>query len=156
MDQENSHFDRELPPDLIPARMLNEYVYCPRLAYMMWVQGEFAHSADTVEGAIRHQRVDRKSGNLTGPDSESEKIHARSVALSSNQLGITAKIDMVEGGAEGVFPVDYKKGKRPHVAAGAYDPERVQVCVQGLLLREHGYISDFGFLYFIGSRERVK
>jgi hypothetical protein len=27
---------------LLPVRMLNEYVYCPRLAYLMWVQGEFA------------------------------------------------------------------------------------------------------------------
>lgn len=24
---------------LIPVRMLNEYVYCPRLACLMWVQG---------------------------------------------------------------------------------------------------------------------
>jgi hypothetical protein len=38
----------EIP--LIPARMLNEYVYCPRLGYLMWVQGEFAHSADTAGG----------------------------------------------------------------------------------------------------------
>jgi len=26
---------------LRPARMLNEYVYCPRLAYLEWVQGEW-------------------------------------------------------------------------------------------------------------------
>lgn len=39
---------------LIPVRMVNEYVYCPRLAYMMWFQEEFTLSADTVEGAIRH------------------------------------------------------------------------------------------------------
>ncbi|MFT3792762.1 MAG: CRISPR-associated endonuclease Cas1 [Rudaea sp.] len=32
---------------LIPARMLNEHVYCPRLAYLEWVQGEWADSADT-------------------------------------------------------------------------------------------------------------
>ncbi len=28
-------------PELIPARMLNEFAYCPRLAYLEWVQGEF-------------------------------------------------------------------------------------------------------------------
>ena len=40
----------ELSPEapLIPVRMVNEYVYCPRLAYLEWVQGEFAHSADTA------------------------------------------------------------------------------------------------------------
>ena len=36
-----------LPPGapLLPARMVNEYVYCPRLAYLEWVQGEWAESA---------------------------------------------------------------------------------------------------------------
>jgi CRISPR-associated protein Cas1 len=140
----------------VPARILNEYVYCPRLAYMMWVQAEFAHNADTVEGAIRHKRVDQASGKLPEEAGETEKIHARSVHLTSERLGLTAKIDLVEGSAGGVQPVDYKKGKRPHVAAGAYDPERVQICAQGLLLREHGFNSDCGFLYFAGSKERVK
>ncbi len=141
---------------LIPVRMVNEYVYCPRLAYMMWVQGEFAHSADTVEGAIRHKRVDKEKGKLPAKTTDDEKIHAQSVALSSETLGLTAKIDLVEGVGQEVQPIDYKKGKRPHVPAGAYAPERVQVCAQGLLLREHGFTTDFGILYFAGSKERVK
>ncbi|MBI4190851.1 MAG: CRISPR-associated endonuclease Cas1 [Betaproteobacteria bacterium] len=89
----------ELAPEapLIPVRMVNEYVYCPRLAYLEWVQGEFAHSADAVDGAIKHKRVDKKSGNLPEQPDEAEKIHARSVALSSMRLGITAKLDLVEG-----------------------------------------------------------
>ena len=39
-------------PELVPARMLNEYAYCPRLAYLEWVQGEFADSVDTIEGSL--------------------------------------------------------------------------------------------------------
>jgi len=142
--------------DLVPARMLNEYVYCPRLAYLMWVESEFAHSADTVEGAIRHKRVDKKAGVLPEEGQETDKVHSRSVHLSSERLGLTAKIDLVEGGPDGVYPVDYKKGKRPHVPGGAYDPERVQVCAQGLLLREHGFVAEYGYLYFVGSKERIK
>ena len=46
-------------PELIPARMLNEFSYCPRLAYLEWVQGEFADSLDTLEGRFGHRRVDR-------------------------------------------------------------------------------------------------
>lgn len=88
------------------------------------------------------------------PDGE-QTIHARSVSLSSERLGLIAKIDMVEGEGEVISPVDYKRGKRPHVAGGAYDPERVQLCAQGLLLREHGYVCDEGSLYFVASRERV-
>ncbi|ACI99325.1 CRISPR-associated protein Cas1 [Rhodospirillum centenum] len=35
---------------LVPARMVNEWVYCPRLAYLEWVEGEWADSGDTVNG----------------------------------------------------------------------------------------------------------
>lgn len=156
---------RELPlafPDLsteaplIPVRMVNEFVYCPRLAYLEWVQGEFAHNAYTVEGAVRHKAVDKPGGTLPEQPDDDERIHARSVALSSIRLGITAKLDLVEGDGTRVMPIDYKRGKRPHVAAGAYDPERVQLCAQGLLLREHGFECDEGVLYFAGSRERVR
>lgn len=28
----------EVVPDLLPARMLNEYAYCPRLFHLEWVQ----------------------------------------------------------------------------------------------------------------------
>ncbi|NLI82292.1 MAG: CRISPR-associated endonuclease Cas1 [Deltaproteobacteria bacterium] len=141
---------------LIPVRMLNEHVYCPRLAYLMWVQGEFAHNEFTVEGVIRHKRVDAGGGVLPEQPEDETKIHARSVSLSSERLGITARIDLVEGEGGVVTPVDYKRGKRPHAAGGAYEPERVQVCAQGLLLREHGFECDQGVLYFTASKERVR
>lgn len=141
---------------LIPLRMVNEFVYCPRLAYLMWVQAEWADSADTVEGRVKHKGVDSGTGKLPEAPEEDERVHARSVSLSSLQLGLTAKLDLVEGEGIYVSPVDYKRGKRPHVEKGAYDPERVQLCAQGLLLREHGFECDSGVLYFVESRERVR
>jgi CRISPR-associated endonuclease Cas1/CRISPR-associated protein Cas4 len=143
---------------LLPARMVNEYQYCPRLAYLEWVQGEWAESSDTVEGRYRHRRVDKPGGELPPADEteEGERIHARSITLSSNRLGLIAKMDLVEGEGTTITPVDYKRGKRPHVPKGAYDPERVQVCVQGLILEEHGYTCPEGILYFVESRERVR
>ena len=143
---------------LVPARMVNEYVYCPRLAYLEWVQGEWADSSDTVEGRHAHRRVNRDGGKLPPPADvdKAEKLHARSVTLSSDRLGVIARMDLIETDRGKVTPVDYKRGKRPHVERGAYDPERVQLCVQGLLLREHGYECDEGVLYFVGSRERVR
>ena len=148
-------FSGDLP--LLPVRMLNEYQYCPRLAYLEWVQGEWAESADTVEGRSVHKRVDQPTGNLPSAeeiDSETH-LHARSVTLSSNRLGLIAKLDLIESNDGVVVPVDYKRGKRPHIASGAYDPERVQVCAQGLILEEHGYTCTEGVLYFAASRERV-
>lgn len=142
---------------LLPARMVNEYQYCPRLAYLEWVQGEWADSGDTVEGRFVHRRVDKPEGDLppAGETQEGERIHARSITLSSNRLGLIAKMDLVEGEGDVVTPVDYKRGKRPHVEKGAYEPERVQLCVQGLILQEHGYTCTQGIIYYAGSRERV-
>lgn len=142
---------------LVPARMVNEYVYCPRLAYLEWVQKEWAESYDTVQGSAAHRRVDKKGGDLpAAEDAEDATIHARSVTLSSVKLGVIAKLDLIEGEGDVVVPVDYKKGKRPHVAKGAYEPELVQLCLQGLILQEHGYTCDEGVLYFVASKERVK
>lgn len=139
----------------IPVRMLNEFVYCPRLGYLEWVQGEFMHNADTVDGVIKHRRVDKGGGILPEKPQEQEHIHARSVSLGSDIIGITAKIDVVDGDGEVVTPVDYKRGKRPHVSGGVYAPEKVQLCAQGLLLREHGFSCDRGIIYFVSSKERV-
>jgi len=143
---------------LLPARMINEYQYCPRLAYLEWVQVEWADSADTVEGRHAHRRVDRPGGNLPASDeaADEERFHARSITLSSTRLGLIARMDLVEGEGSRVTPVDYKRGKRPHVPRGAYDPERVQLCVQGLILEEHGYTCEEGVLCFTESRERVR
>jgi CRISPR-associated protein Cas1 len=149
-----------LRPDqpYVPARMVNEFQYCSRLAYLEWVQGEWAESADTVEGRGFHRRVDGTSGEL--PEAEAigddERIHVRSVTLSSDRLGLIAKLDLVEVEDGAVVPVDYKRCKRPHIAAGAYAPELVQLCVQGLILEDNGYRCAEGVLYFRGSRERVR
>jgi hypothetical protein len=65
--------------------------------------------------------VDAASGELPEPGESGpeERIHARSVTISSQRLGLIAKIDLVEGEGNAVTPVDYKRGKRPHVAKGA-------------------------------------
>ncbi len=142
---------------LVPARMVNEWVYCPRLAYLEWVEGEWAESGDTAEGRRAHVRVDEGGGRLPDPDElGEEKARARSVTLSSERLGVIAKMDVVETGDGLAMPVDFKKGKRPHVAAGAYDPERVQLCVQAMILEDNGYKVEQAALWYAGSRERVR
>src|SRR5689334_22501339 len=75
-------------PEYLPARMLNEFVYCPRLFFYEWVEGVFAHSDDTIEGAIRHDTLGEKPESLTPVhESGGEKIHSRAVALSSDRHG---------------------------------------------------------------------
>ena len=64
------------PTETIPARMLNEFVYCPRLFYYEFVEGVFVESADTLRGKAIHQRVDSGTGALpeaTKPEGRREK-----------------------------------------------------------------------------------
>jgi CRISPR-associated protein Cas1 len=158
-------------PALVPARMINEALYCERLLYLEWAQGEFADNAFTVEGRVAHKRADQPGGKLpaaptpasTTDDAadlpalvtdgnqspparpEPPPYQARTLWLSSERLGITAKIDVVEGDDEGrVVPIEYKRGKAPELPEGAYLPERAQLCAQVLLLRDHGYRCDRG------------
>jgi CRISPR-associated protein Cas4 len=137
--------------------MVNEYVYCPRLAFLEWVDGEWADSGDTEEGRRAHVRIDAGGGKLPAPEEIDAKpdFIARSVMLASETLGIIAKMDLIEGEDGAVTPIDTKKGKRPHVAEGAYDPERVQVCAQALILEDAGYKVADGAIWYAGSRERV-
>ncbi len=98
----------------LPARMLNEFVYCPRLFYYEHVEGIFVESVDTIRGSAIHKRVDSGSGALPAPATlsqsatetnggpnnaeagEASTIHSRSVTLGSERLGVIAKLDLVE------------------------------------------------------------
>jgi CRISP-associated protein Cas1 len=60
------------PMEPLPARMLNEFVYCPRLFYYEHVEGVFVHNADTRRGAALHKRVDAGKGALPAPSRAGE------------------------------------------------------------------------------------
>lgn len=157
-----------VPPALVPARMVNEVLYCERLAYLEWVQGEFADNHFTLDGRLlAHRRVDAKAQPMPEPASTKNASEeepppaerswkARSVWLSSEQLGMTAKVDIVESAADGkVQPVEYKRGRRPSLPEGAWLPERAQLAAQVLLLREHGYACDEAWIWYAEGREKV-
>jgi CRISPR-associated protein Cas1 len=155
-------------PDMIPIRMLNEFTYCSRLGYLEWVEGEWASNLETMEGSFGHRRVDRPSTKAVSKpaaahemaaESDEQKadrpIHTRSLMLSAPAEGLLAKLDLLELQGMEATPVDYKRGKAPAIPEGAYEPERVQLCAQGLILRANGFQCDRGVLYFIGSKKRV-
>src|SRR5436190_18812049 len=85
---------------LVPVRMVNEYVYCPRLAFLEWVDSEWADSGDTEEGRRAHVRVDAGGGKLPAPADIDDRpgFRARPVPRSSEALGISGKTDLREGG----------------------------------------------------------
>ncbi|MEZ4363833.1 MAG: CRISPR-associated endonuclease Cas1 [Kofleriaceae bacterium] len=225
-------------PELVPARMLNEHAYCPRLAHLEWVQGDFTDNADTVDGRFQHRNVDKERGALPtpaaapaaeasepagappteddvsaraakrappapealpatpedvpaspapeplpattednvsaraakragpgartkrgvapAPEAAPEILHSRSVMLSAPGHGLIARMDLLEAEGLAVTPVDYKRGRAPEIPEGAWEPERVQLCAQALILEENGYHVTHGVLYFVASKQRVE
>jgi CRISPR-associated protein Cas1 len=164
----------------IPARMLNEFVYCQRLFYYEYVEGIFVESADTLRGSAIHKKVDSGSGAM--PDAkvdgkaekpaEPEVIHSRSVQLSSERLGVIAKMDLVEvrsvpvSNADDLFsmairevvPVDYKAGAPREGDAGneLWDTDKMQLGLQALILRDNGYTCNEGVIYYRTTKQRVR
>jgi len=142
--------------------MLNEFTYCPRLFYYEHVDGIFVHNQETVEGAIVHRRVDSKEDEFPPPEELAESpgtTRSRSIMLASDRYGVVAKMDLIESDGERVTPVDYKRGRPRESADGlpeAWDPERVQMAVQALILRDHGYHCDEGIVYYAATKQRVR
>jgi CRISPR-associated protein Cas1 len=88
-----------LEADYLPARMLNEFTYCPRLYYYEHVEGLFAHNQETVEGALRHSGLDGREDGLPPPEqlAQSDRpVRSRSVTLASDTHGVIAKMDLIE------------------------------------------------------------
>ena len=148
--------------NLIPVRMLTQFVYCKRLAYMEWVQGEFESNRDVIDGKYQHRNVDKPSGGKileqkTDEDNITvEKIHARSVILSDIELGLISKTDLLELDGNIATPIEYKRGSTPNTPDRTYEDHIIQVCAQGLLLRANGYTCTKGFVYYIASKQRIE
>lgn len=175
------HMDEEL----WPCRGVAEYAYCPRLFYYMTVEGVFLPSYDTEAGARVHKRVDQpsavpdKAPNKVSKLSDAEDdpdrpCSVRSLALTSDCLGLTAKLDLAEITGKTAVPVEYRKGrpKRSSIISEAVDEmmeeqlpldqaepwptDRVQIGLQALLLEEAGYEVREAVLYYAAEKLRLR
>jgi len=163
------------------ARNIAEFAYCPRLFFFMQVEGVFLPSADTEQGVAVHRRVDKPSRAPASPvdggesaQDEARPRPVRSLALSSEILQLTAKLDLAEIADRLAVPVEYRKGRPKRVALSpppdeadeADDPplaipepwptDRVQVGLQVLLLEEAGYTVRRAVLYYAEEKLRLE
>ena len=166
--------DTGTPPDLLPLRMLNEYAYCPRLFHFMHVEGRWADNQYTIEGRHAHRRVDAldhllpDSPEAAGAKSGGERKRGQRTGGMSHRRwrgrcrcprkcwGYPPSSIWCSTDGDEAVPVETKRGRVPENAERSWEPERVQLMGQGLLLREAGYRCDHGLLYFAGSRTRVR
>jgi CRISPR-associated protein Cas1 len=167
---------------LWPARNVAEYAYCPRLFYYMQVEGVFIPSSDTEKGAAIHRRVDKPSAisaigdktNANDCDPERPQV-VRSLALTCEQIGLTATLDLAEITGQIAVPVEYRKGRPKHIGVGSaidddiddieqpplqhaepWPIDRVQVGLQSILLEYAGYTVREAVIYYAEEKLRLK
>ncbi|MEO5366242.1 MAG: CRISPR-associated endonuclease Cas1 [Magnetococcus sp. WYHC-3] len=163
---------------LWPARNVAEHAYCPRLFYYMQVEGIFVPSSDTEKGVAVHRRVDKPSAahekvDESEADPDRPKV-VRSLALTSESLGLTATLDLAEISGQVAVPVEYRKGRPKRVSLGpppddpgeaeeaplshteAWPTDRVQVGLQAILLEDAGYTVSEAVIYYAGEKLRLR
>jgi len=142
---------------LWPARRIAEHAYCPRLFYLMEVEGLHQHNAETLKGLAVHAKVDKPSLEKSAESGESTN---RSLVLTSAALSLTATLDMAVVDGESAMPIEYRKGSpAKNRETGAAEPwlvDRVQLGLQAILLEEHGYSVRRLSAYYAETRSRLE
>jgi len=131
----------------LPISMLNQYAYCPRRFWLMYVQGEMTVNAPVLEGVLQHERV-----HTAGASEEYGEVRYRRLRLWSDRLGLTGFADLVEEHDGVLAPVEYKRGKM-----GQWMNDHLQLCAQALCLEERtGDEVPLGYIFYWRSRRRVE
>jgi len=149
--------------DLLPLSYINQFDYCPRRFWYIYVQGQMVENVHVLRGNINHERA-HTPGYETIPTGVT--IH-RQVHVYSYPLGINGVCDLLEEHVDGrLVPVEYKQGQQ-----GKWNNDQAQLCAQALCLEEMTSGKDYGgkndsdknypaithgFIFYFGSRRRVE
>jgi CRISPR-associated protein Cas1 len=146
------------PADLIPARALNQVSYCPRLYYLEYVDAVMPVNEFVEDGSFQHRRIN-SSTLAKRTRKEGDVLRTRSVSLSSESLGLIAKLDVLEEEEGAIRPVESKRSAAPKGQNG--EPtyrinDAIQLCGQGMLVEEaFGVSVSRGVLYYMGSKTQI-
>src|SRR5437016_3061659 len=95
--------------DPIPVRALNQVTYCPRLYYLQYVDAVVPVNEHIEGGLFDHRRVDSTDlANKTRKDGATST--SRGIAISSETLGISGILDVIEERNGEQYPVETKHG----------------------------------------------
>ena len=146
---------------VIPLSAINQYLYCPRRAALIHVEGVFTDNEHTVIGRQLHERAD-----VPGYEKAAGTEVLRALPVWSQRLGLSGKCDIVElklksrakvrksrlspGNFNSLYPVEYKKGRRRK-----FDNDDAQLCAQALCLEEmFGREISRGAIFHARSKRR--
>jgi len=139
----------ESTTELLPLSYINQFDYCARRFWYIYVQGQMVENVHVLRGNINHEHA-HTPGYETTPAGVT--IH-RQVYVMSHRLGISGICDLLEEHADGrLVPVEYKQGGQ-----GKWTNDEAQICAQALCLEEMtGQSIALGYLFYFGSRRRVE
>src|SRR5882762_610657 len=93
--------------DPLPVRALNQVTYCPRLYYLQYVDAVMPTNEHVEAGLFDHRRVDDPAlADRTRKEGGVDK--SRGVQLSSEVLGLTGVLDLIEEKNGESYPVETK------------------------------------------------
>ena len=146
---------------VIQLSAVNQYLYCPRRAALIHVEGVFSDNEHTVIGSQFHEHAD-----APGYEKAAGAEVLRALPVWSRRLELSGKCDIVEvklkdpskrgkprfspGNINSLYPVEYKKGKRRK-----FDNDDAQLCAQALCLEEmFGLDIPRGAIFHASSKRR--
>lgn len=149
--------------EFIPLSALNHFLFCPRRAALIHVEGIFEDNHHTLRGDIVHEHAD-----LAGYEFVKGVTLLRALPVWSERLGLNGKCDIVEveaaststlnaqisdlklGGGAALKPVEFKLGKRRQ-----WENDDVQLCAQAICLEEmFGTSIPRGAVFHADSKRR--
>ncbi len=130
----------------IPLSAINQYLYCPRRAALIHVEGTFSDNAHTLIGNQFHEHAD-----VSGYEIVKGVTLLRALPIWSDRLRLSGRCDIVERHPDGsLFPVEFKKGRRRK-----FDNDDAQLCAQALCLEEmFGLDIPRGAIFHASSKRR--
>jgi hypothetical protein len=76
--------------------------------------------------------------------------------LSAHKECLVAKLDLVELKGRYAIPVDFRRGSVPDNVSQVWEPERVHLGAQGLILRAKGYDCDHVLPYHVEPKRLAR
>jgi CRISPR-associated exonuclease Cas4 len=147
--------------DPLPLSALNDFLFCPRRAWLKFVEGLRGENEHTIIGDLAHEHVD-----FPGFEQRAGWTLLRALPVFSDRLGLSGKADLVEvrfGKSQisdlkskmpcvaAARPVEYKKGPKRR-----FDNDEVQLCAQALCMEEmFGLTVEAGAIFYVQSQRRL-
>lgn len=130
---------------MLPVSGVAELLYCPRNYYYRVVEGAEDTNYFVEKGVAEEERRD-----AYGQVDRGEYVQYRRIHVSSENLGLSGILDVVEEKDGQYYPVEFKSGSRGNKLNDA-----VQLCCQAMLLEEHLQQDiEKGYVYYAASKRR--